>query len=233
VSERELPAPIAVVVGRNAEALRGGRKLDDVAKAVTAAGLSWGGGRISDLEGGRVVPRVETLLVLAAAFSDLLERPVTVADLLAGDGQVIVTPTVVTDMAMVRKALAGEDDVELPRPLTDEELIRKYATVPDVDAIAAIPAERRLLLFDIHRDYGEAEDRAARAFGVDRATLVEAMADTWGCSLSARRDMLAGEDATAQKRGIVTRALRAELRKALADVTPAPAAAEQSGCRRG
>ena len=49
------------------------------------------------------------------------------------------------------------------------------------------------------------------------SALVEAMADAWGCSLSAKRDQLAGPDVSAQRRGIITRQLREELRKTLDD----------------
>jgi hypothetical protein len=43
------------------------------------------------------------------------------------------------------------------------------------------------------------------------------MADKWKHTLSAERDERAGPDASAQKRGQITRQLREELRKALAD----------------
>jgi hypothetical protein len=216
VTKREPPAPIAHVVGVNARALRGGHKIDDVAKAVTARGLRWGPGRISDLEAGRVVPRVETLLVLAVAFSDLLGRPIALTDLLAGTGRVIVVDNVSAPLATVRAALSGQP-ATLPKSTKSEQLLRKYAVdiVPEMlAAISQLPPGRYQQLWEVWNDCGEAEGRTGRALGVDMGRLVEAMADTWGHTLSAERDARA-PGASAQKRGQVTRQLRDELRKAL------------------
>jgi hypothetical protein len=207
---------MGVVVGRNARLLRGERKADDVAKAVTARGLKWGPGRISDLEAGRVVPRLETLWLLAVAFSDLLGRPIALTDLLAGTGRVIVAGNVSVPLATVRAALSGQPP-KLPKPTTSEQLLREYAAeiVPDmVVAISQLPPGRYRQLWRIRKDCGEAEDRTARALGVDMGRLIEAMADTWGHTLSAERDARA-PGANAQKRGQITRQLRDELRKTL------------------
>jgi hypothetical protein len=59
--------------------------------------------------------------------------------------------------------------------------------------------------------------RMCRNIGVDRRTGVAAMVALWGRPFSAERDRRAGPDANAQRRGIVARALKAELKKAIAD----------------
>ena len=66
----------------------------------------------------------------------------------------------------------------------------------------------------ISRGYGEAEERAARALGVDKGTFCELMLDLWGETLSARRDRIAEPGANAQKRGRIARQLRQELEEA-------------------
>jgi hypothetical protein len=216
VSKRQPPAPVGYVIGQNAQRLRGDHKIDDLAKAVTAHGLQWGGGRISDLEAGRVVPRLETLYVLCRAFSDLLGREVGLDDLLAGHGEVIITGDRAAPLPVLRDWLAGGPPA-LPEPISPEQLLRDFlAEHPDFGARFP-PRRRQPLLWKIWHDYGEAEDRAARALGVDKGRLVNAMADRWGKSLTAERDQRAGPGASAQKRGQITRALRDELRKAITD----------------
>jgi hypothetical protein len=220
VIQREPPAPIASVIGVNAKRLRGHHKAEELARAVTAAGMKWGTGRVADLEAGRVSPTLPTLLVLAQAFSDLLGRPVRVkTDLLAGHGRVKVTGGLVADLSAVRDSLSGA--VNLPRPSTvSPEQLREHVadTLPGMlAALSSQPAGRTELLWRIYNDCGLTEDRTASALGIDLGTLTEAMADLWGDTLSAQRDQRAGPNASAQKRGQITRQLREELRKALAD----------------
>lgn len=221
MSKRDLPVePVAVVVGRNANLLRGGRTVDDVAARVTACGLKWGRGRISDLEAGRVVPRLETLLVLCQAFSDLLGRDVALADLLAGDGRVDISDAAVP-LSVVRAALGGAPVALEPRMSALELLKRDFHenVLPTFGAQPQVGQRRRTQLFDVWQQYGEAEERAARALGVDKGRLLELMTDRWGRALSVERDARAGPGASAQKRGQITRQLREDLRKAIEEST--------------
>lgn len=226
VSKRE-PAvrDIAHVVGANAQQLRGKRKLDEVARAVTACGLKWGGGRISDLEAGRVSPTLPTLLVLCQAFGDLLGRSVRLAELLAGDGAVVITEGTPdheglhVPLSAVRAALTGSP-VDLPKPhLSALEVLQR----DHVSRFAAgdFHDERSgdldpQLAYDVWCAFGEAETRTARALDVDKVRLVETMTRLWGRSLAEERDLRTGPDATQQQRGRTTRQLREELRKAIA-----------------
>jgi hypothetical protein len=191
------PPPLAAVLGRNAKALRGQRRTDDVAKAVRARGLNWGSGRISELEAGRVVPRVETLMLVAAAFTDLTGRQVLLSDLFAGSGRVAISDSCAADLKAVRDAVSGA-----PVRLA----IRTTATYRGRGRASGIA-----------RECGEAEQRAAAALGVDLATLVDTMSALWGHTLTVERDRLAGPEANAQTRGRITRALRDQLRKAIDD----------------
>jgi hypothetical protein len=187
---------------------------------MTAAGMKWGTGRVADLEAGRVSPTLPTLLVLAQAFTDLLGRPVRVkSDLLAGTGRVIVTGDVVADLADVRGSLSGPVKLPKPSPVTAEELPEYVVEVVPgmVDALAKQPPGRTAQLWQIRRDCGLTEERTARALGVDISRLIAVMADLWAGTLSQERDRLAGPDASAQKRGQITRQLRNELWKALTD----------------
>ncbi|ORC02208.1 hypothetical protein B1T48_14005 [Mycobacterium persicum] len=211
---------MADVVGRNAQVLRGNHTFDEVAAAVSAAGLKWGRGRVYDLENGGVVPRLDTLILLCQAFSGLLGREVRLSDLLRGDGRVDVADQPVP-LSTVRDALAGAP-VNLPEPRvsTTDLLKRDFLDKLAERSSEQIAPRRKSKLYEIHRQWGEAEERARRALGIgkkDDTRLLEAMADLWGHSLSVERDRLAGPNASAQKRGRITRELREQLREAITD----------------
>lgn len=74
--------------------------------------------------------------------------------------------------------------------------------------------------FDLHRmrqASGLTEDRLAARLGISRDELAALSLRLWRKPFSQERDRLAGPDANKQKRGQVSRALRAELEKALAN----------------
>lgn len=209
---------ISAAFARNARALRigAGLKADQVARAVTARGLHWAPSRVSELEMGRIAPTLATLLVLSAAFSDLRGEAVTFADWFAGDGEVELTDTLQVPLDVIRTALNGKPPTP-PRPgtSTTEVLMQDYLA----QRVGGKPISRARLkkLSAIWDQCGEAEDRAARALGIDQGSLCELMLDLWGTTLSVKRDQLAGPDANAQKRGRVARELREQLREALSN----------------
>jgi hypothetical protein len=61
------------------------------------------------------------------------------------------------------------------------------------------------------------EDRLARRFGIERARLADISYLLWRSTFSEERDRRAGPDANQQKKGRISRELRAELEEALAD----------------
>lgn len=64
---------------------------------------------------------------------------------------------------------------------------------------------------------GLAEQRLAKTLGISAGRLADASAQLWGATFSDERDRRAGVGANQQKRGAISRELRAELEKALAD----------------
>jgi len=62
---------------------------------------------------------------------------------------------------------------------------------------------------------GEAEARIAKGLGISALRMRLESAYLWGNSFSAERDRRAGPDANAQKRGRVSRELKAELRASI------------------
>lgn len=218
----EPAAPIAAVVAANCRLLRADRKADEVAKAAAQVGLKWGTGRIADLEAGRVSPTLPTLLALCQAFSNLLGRPVALADLLAGPtaSQVVVTDGLVVDLGSIQAALGGApvDLANVAPPVVG----MMASAAAAVAAGGGEDPQRRRVLFAVWSGFGEAEKRAARSLGVTKEDAVATMADLWGRSLSEERDHRAAPGATAAERGHVARQLKAELAAALR--TPGPLA---------
>lgn len=207
------PAPtVAEVLGRTAQELRGDRKVELVARAARLAGLNWGTGRIADLEAGRVSPTLPTLIALCWAFSDLLERPVSLAELFAGEGTVTLMPGVTVPVRLLRGALQGQ--------LADRPVVLQLAQSADKRRRAAEGLPTREILRNprvqkVERSMLEADYRMAHSvgLGVERAAAV--MEALWGRSFTAERDHRAGPDANPQKRGRISRELKAELQEAI------------------
>jgi hypothetical protein len=220
------PPTVAEVLGRTARELRGDRKVELVARAARLAGLNWGTGRIADLEAGRVSPTVPTLVALCWAFSDLLDRPVSLAELFAGDGPVTLMAGVHVPIGFLRSALTGNTLSELPigMQLAREGIAAGGQQLDASDVRAHI--RRRIakgqkgILQNPHvqrvaQSMLEADFRVAQGLGLDVDAAAFEMAALWGQPFTAERDQRAGPDANAQKRGRTSRELKRELQEAI------------------
>jgi transcriptional regulator with XRE-family HTH domain len=226
--EQAAPPTVAEVLGGTARALRGDRTLEVVAYAAKSAGLNWGTGRIADLEAGRVSPTLPTLFALAKAFGVLLDRPVTLAELFAGDGRVRLTAdaTAVTEeLGELRAALSGQPvDPDLARASAVIEfgafhLIGKQQAAAFADRGIEPPdfvtqrVREHPFAQKLKQSMLEADHRMARSLGLDDDEAAMQMGALWGRSFTAERDRRAGPDANPQKRGRISRELKAELRE--------------------
>ena len=59
-----------------------------MARAAQRYGLPWTSGRVGDFESGRTAPSLPTLVAAAAALGEAIGRPVSLAELVTGKGQV-------------------------------------------------------------------------------------------------------------------------------------------------
>lgn len=199
------PRPLAVIVGENVRKLRtaGGHSGEALARELRDLfQVRWTTGRISELENGRVSPTAPTLFMVSQALTQLLSRPVAVAELFADDGfaevgQVGIRTTRVADafdgqvVELVVDDLANSDGL-----------------------MGAARDHHAKLLMQIEKDSGEAEDRAANALGLRPLHLAALSAALWGRTYSQERNQRAGAEASPQKRGRIGRELRAELKEA-------------------
>jgi hypothetical protein len=161
-----------------------------------------------------VAATITTVYLVTLALADLLGRRVAPAELFEGTGKVSV-PGGEVELRLLRSALSAEAPGR-PRPASADaqrawlENIR--ATWPK--RLQEQPYGR------FHKTKAamvEADVRIAKSLGLDADRAAAEMAYMWNKPLSVERDTRAGPGANRQQRGQVTRALKEELRKVVAD----------------
>jgi len=208
--------------GQSARSIRrnAGATLEDVAKAARFYGLKWPANKVNDFESGRVAASLATLYALAAALTDVTEQPVTLAELFAAPGRVVINERLTVDATKIAAALSGAE-VELPTisELTGERERAKAAAAELRARQESWPPALQRVTHGRYRailaEFSDSDARLARSLGIDRGTAAAAMAVTWGKTFVARRDELAGPDANAQKRGRIARELKARLQEVI------------------
>jgi hypothetical protein len=202
----------STALGRNARALRGSASLDDVARAARRYGLTWNVGRVSDLEYGRVSPRIDALIPLALALAEVSGQEITLGDLLRSDENITLTKnlTVTNDelQGFLRGATVSVDE----RYMAEAIQAARAALKARDDWPPRLKRVKHGVFVDVWQDYGAAEQLLARDLGIDRDQLTAEMAALWGRAFHVERDAIAGEGASAQKRGNVARTLKAQLK---------------------
>jgi transcriptional regulator with XRE-family HTH domain len=202
---------IAAVLGANCRRIRtnAGVTQDELARAARRVGLKWTASKVRDFESGRSAPTFATVLALTAALDNATEvktvaaststgheiavslnpayHPVRLADLVNFDGEVTVT-----------------EDFE-----------------PSGDHLADFCGggtwEHHKSVIDWPKLLGLTEQRVAATLGISTERLGAESMRLWNATFSNERDRRAGPDANRQKRGQVTRQLKAELQKAITD----------------
>lgn len=187
-----------------------GLTLDDVAREVrNGYGLSWSRSRVGDIENGRGAATVEVLVTLCAALSDLTGERITPDRLVEAGRPVEIGPGYLLEPEVLPSFLRGEGpDLH---PLDGGQRVPEPDAEAAAELLAALgPNPHRVSGDDAKRAYGAAtlaDDRAAQKLGISKASLVGRSLRLWGRLLSAESAARAGEGATPQKRGRVTRDL--------------------------
>ena len=207
--------PLTNVVGDNCKRLRLriGVTQDELARFARYVGLRWQASSVGNFEAGRAAPTLATVIALAAALQWALEDSalragqsptwaVTMSDLVAGGLGVSVTETLVVESETLTQWLSG-GPVHIPH-----DNIFGGKGVTQADSLVADVEE--LVLRS-----GLAEARVAKQLGVDSEVLALASSELWGRTFTEERDHRAGAGVTKQKRGQVTREMRAELATAI------------------
>ncbi|WP_182262514.1 helix-turn-helix domain-containing protein [Rhodococcus sp. UFZ-B548] len=229
---------LANVIGVNARRLRleAGATMEQLARAVRARGMPWSTGRVGDMEGGRINPTMPTVLGLADALGEVTGGAVRLVDLVATDDFVELTGGLAVSSAALARALEGapvrfEGDDRAPwagvetaqqhevhETLTDRARANGWPGVAEAKADLRVTTDAELnAVFDAADGAALADKRAAKAFDVEMAELMAAALRLWGHSLADERERLAAlePDANNQRRGQISRDLRAQLSAAL------------------
>lgn len=209
--------------GASARAIRqdAGATLAQVAKAAKGAGLPWSSGRVGDFESGRIAASLPTLIAVTGALTEVVrDRQIALADLFEVDGRILVNDAITLEAERLRDLLRGK-----PFELVVDDMPDRDSAVREVsDVLSSVTYDVRNLPphlrhdgipIGVFRRFAEGDDRLARSLGADWLTAAAAMNKAWGKTFVERRDELAGPDANAQKKGIVARKLKAELRSVI------------------
>lgn len=213
---------LAVAVGQNCRRIRSvaGVTQDGLARSARGIGLRWTASAVGDFEAGRSSPTFATVLAVTLALNMALRESgqpagTTLADLVApdiaaGEQFVALTDSIdVLDTLLVQVCQGqvfhlyeGKWRAKL-QPLGWRETQAMLDGLGDVREIL----ERS----------GLTEHRLAQRLGTDHAHIAKLSLRLWQRTFSEERDSRAGADANQQKKGRISRELRAELERALTD----------------
>lgn len=194
------------MVGANCRRIRTeiGFTQDQLATYARAHGLKWNAAKVANFEAGRWEPTLATVLAVGMTLERALifaqiaapatirgpkvprDRVITLADLLdGGDGFVALNDDVVLAAADLAGVGRGQP---FPLQYYGDKLLQRS---------------------------GLAEQRLAKTLGISGARLAGVSSQLWGCTFGEERDRRAGVGANQQKKGRISRELRAELEKAI------------------
>ncbi|WP_136244561.1 MULTISPECIES: helix-turn-helix domain-containing protein [Mycobacterium] len=230
---------LAWVVGANCRRIRTriGVTQEDLARYAKSLGLKWTASKVGDFEAGRYAPTFATVLVVLLALnliaSDSGEGDetdasgFTLADLFGGNGLVALTDRLDVPGEHLADVCRGKNFTEIGQrktygftrlrnqgPLRHDEIraaaegLVKLAKdmQPVVDGVA-----------DVLQRSGLTERRLAKQLDMSDQDLAAHSFGLWQSTFSDERDKRAGPDANRQKKGRITRELRVELERELAD----------------
>lgn len=208
----------SIGLGARAIRLEAGLTLEAVATAAKPFGLAWSTGKVSDFESGRIAPTLPTFIAAAAALGAATGRQLSLADLVGGEGRVRINDKMSLEVAQLRAALSGKraalsgKDVTAGASLAVTVKLTADATVIHT---SRLPKWARDIDPSLHAqvlsNFRESDARMCKNIGVEPDVGSAAMAELWQRTFSAERDHRAGPDANAQRRGQISRQLKAEL----------------------
>lgn len=206
---------VAVVIGENVRRIRerDGITLSAVAAGAVEIGAKWNAAAVRRIEAGTFNVTVPTVVVLVYALTHATGRPVTTLDILAADGPIAITDTdevTTSDLLSILGGSAVEDRLAV----TDFDWSKWYAGAKE--AMKDYPPGVTIGEVRNNRKAPTEQDaRLAKSLGLSTGALHAWAVRQWGRGFFEERDSRAGSDANAQKKGIVARQLKAELRAAI------------------
>ena len=196
---------VAKVIGANARRIRSdaGITLDRLAVAMKLCGLRWSTGRIGSFESGHVPAKYETWYTVALALGQATGRSVSLRDLLAGDGDVVLNDELTAPLSELRDTVSS-------RP------VRAGETATTRKLTRGRPSARELAGAMVRIEFREADFRVCKKLGVTPEQGALAMGQLWVHTFSTERDRQAEPGANAQRLGNISRELQEQLAEELA-----------------
>lgn len=196
--------PIAEVLGANCRRLRteAGITQDELARAARQVGLKWTASKVRDFESGRSAPTFATVLALTAALDSLTNARVRLTDLVRSDGEVTITE----DFQPEGNRLIDFCGGGTWERCSAADRFWSSTALGDIEPV-----------FDWPKIVGLTEERVAAGLGISTEQLCDVSLRLWNTTFSAERDRIAGPDANPQRKGQVTRQLKAQLMEEITD----------------
>jgi transcriptional regulator with XRE-family HTH domain len=187
-----------------------------LARCACLTGLNWRTSSVADFEAGRSEPTMKTVIAVCLALGVATGKVVELADMVLFDGFVAVTEQLEPTGEWLAGFCAGKR-----RPLTAADA-RHTASAERLDELHA-PAPGRFGKYgmratdveEMRRMSGLDEYRMAKRLSIDDDRLLAESFRLWQRTLSQERDRRAGPAANQQRRGRISRELRAQLEEAL------------------
>lgn len=201
--------PLDLAIGGRVREIReaAGASREELARAAQRVGRNWGADRIAHMEAARAsTSTIPTLVGLSAALAEVSGGPVTVRDLLPANGVIELADGWTIAAAALRAALSGQSVVVPPR----------IGTVTDPR---------------LEPGWGAVDDRLVADLGTAPEVVRVATRELYGRSATQERDARAGDGATPQKRGRVTRGILTEVVKQVRHNVAADAAMDADDYR--
>jgi transcriptional regulator with XRE-family HTH domain len=194
-TEHVEPAPLRTVLAGNLRRLRDahGTPYDEIVRAAGAIGLEWTATWLTALEKGTKSPTAEQLLALPVVLTATYGQRVTLADLIAADGPILLGPETAVRHRHLRDLVTGTPErplISMPVPEPPAE------TSPAARAAEKMREIRRAGLGNVdmralsraEEGAGDAETKLARKLGITPIRVIAAAASLWGRSLTEERD---------------------------------------------
>lgn len=212
--------PLPQVIGANVRRLRGEFTMEQLANEGRAYGVSWSAGSIGAIERGAFKPTIETLAALTLALSTLglkegqAHGKVALSELIQSNGTIELNPSIWTETDDLEHWLRDSHlDVRVSPAALRSMTSRANARLDEVKSMRF--PEGYVIDTTAFNEPSDTEMRLSKKAGIDPLELQVWARELWGRPIEDQRDVLAGDGATPQKKGRVSRELMHEVTEAI------------------
>lgn len=212
--------PLAQVIAENVRRIRADKTMDQLATEGRSLGMNWSSGSIGAIEQGRFRPSLDVLAALADALGALHDPDsdtpaIPISELVQTDGTIQIGSRTVTTPDSLVEWLAGGPLSLYPSETEIDETRDKLVSY--LERLKPLSSIKGFKVSDL-RKLGATtpgEKRLAKKINVDPLELKAWSQRLWDMSIEEKRDEVAGEGSTPQKKGRVSRDLLEEITNAM------------------